>query len=63
MVTAETDVEELLGLVMSVGRSVQESSRVMDSMTEIVKKVMFIQKFNSHYYNLSYIYNIFKIGH
>uniref|UniRef100_A0A6M2DG56 Pyridoxal-dependent decarboxylase domain-containing protein 1 n=1 Tax=Xenopsylla cheopis TaxID=163159 RepID=A0A6M2DG56_XENCH len=38
MVTAETDVEELLGLVMSVGRSVQESSRVMDSMTEIVKK-------------------------
>lgn len=40
MVTAETDVEELLGLVMSVGRSVQESSRVMDSMTEIVKKVI-----------------------
>lgn len=39
MVTDDTDVEELLDLVISVGRSVQESSRVLDTMSEIVKKV------------------------
>lgn len=39
MVTEDTDVEELLDLVMSVGRSVQENSRVLDTMSEIVKKV------------------------
>ncbi|KAF4521189.1 hypothetical protein B566_EDAN010651 [Ephemera danica] len=38
MVTAETDVEELLGLVESVGREVEESSRYLESLTEIVKK-------------------------
>ncbi|GAB0087265.1 pyridoxal-dependent decarboxylase domain-containing protein 1 [Sergentomyia squamirostris] len=38
MVTEETDVEELLEVVISVGRSVQENSRVLDSMSEIVKK-------------------------
>uniref|UniRef100_A0A1B0C9Q3 Pyridoxal-dependent decarboxylase domain-containing protein 1 n=2 Tax=Lutzomyia longipalpis TaxID=7200 RepID=A0A1B0C9Q3_LUTLO len=38
MVTEETDVEELLDVVISVGRSVQENSRVLDSMSEIVKK-------------------------
>lgn len=39
MVTEDTDVEELLDLVISVGKSVQESSRVLDTMSEIVKKV------------------------
>lgn len=39
MVTDDTDVEELLDLVISVGRSVQENSRVLDTMSEIVKKV------------------------
>ncbi|XP_053949032.1 pyridoxal-dependent decarboxylase domain-containing protein 1 [Anastrepha ludens] len=38
MVTRETDVEELLDLVVSVGKSVQENSRVLDTMSEIVKK-------------------------
>uniref|UniRef100_A0A1B0EXK2 Pyridoxal-dependent decarboxylase domain-containing protein 1 n=1 Tax=Phlebotomus papatasi TaxID=29031 RepID=A0A1B0EXK2_PHLPP len=38
MVTEETDVEELLDVVISVGKSVQENSRVLDSMSEIVKK-------------------------
>lgn len=38
MVTHETDVEELLDLVISVGKNVQENSRVLDSMSEIVKK-------------------------
>lgn len=39
MVTEDTDVKELLDLVISVGRSVQENSRVLDTMSEIVKKV------------------------
>lgn len=39
MVTEDTDVEELLDLVISVGQSVQENSRVLDTMSEIVKKV------------------------
>ncbi|XP_033150282.1 pyridoxal-dependent decarboxylase domain-containing protein 1 [Drosophila busckii] len=38
MVTHETEVEELLDLVVSVGKSVQENSRVLDTMSEIVKK-------------------------
>lgn len=38
MVTHDTDVEELLDLVVSVGKSVQENSRVLDTMSEIVKK-------------------------
>lgn len=41
MVTEDTDVEELLDLVIGVGRSVQENSRVLDTMSEIVKKVLF----------------------
>lgn len=38
MVTQDIDIEELLGLVITVGRKVQENSKVLDSMTEIVKK-------------------------
>lgn len=39
MVTDEWDVEELLDLVISVGKSVQENLRVLDTMSEIAKKV------------------------
>lgn len=39
MVTDDTDVEELLDLVVSIGRKVQENSKVLDTMSEIVKKV------------------------
>lgn len=38
MVTSETDIEELLDLVISAGDSVQESSKVLDSMGELVRK-------------------------
>lgn len=39
MVTDDTDVEELLQLVVTVGARVQENSKVLDTMAEIVKKV------------------------
>lgn len=45
MVTEDTDVEELLDLVISVGRSVQENSRVLDTMSEIVKKVSLLEQY------------------
>ncbi|XP_044253275.1 pyridoxal-dependent decarboxylase domain-containing protein 1 isoform X2 [Tribolium madens] len=38
MLTPQSDVEELLNLVIRVGQSVEENSRVLDSMGEIVKK-------------------------
>ncbi|XP_059472469.1 pyridoxal-dependent decarboxylase domain-containing protein 1 [Neocloeon triangulifer] len=38
MVTADTDVEELLNLVVTTGKEVEESSRFLESLTEIVKK-------------------------
>lgn len=38
MVTNDTDVAELLDLVILVGINVQENSKVLDSMIEIVKK-------------------------
>ncbi|KAF5295217.1 hypothetical protein FQR65_LT10501 [Abscondita terminalis] len=38
MLTAQSDVEELLNLVIRVGQSVEENSRVLDSMSEIVKR-------------------------
>lgn len=38
MLTAQSDVEELINLVIRVGKSVEENSRVLDSMSEIVKK-------------------------
>jgi hypothetical protein len=41
MVTAETDVEELLNLVVTTGKEVEESSRFLESLTEIVKKGSF----------------------
>lgn len=39
MVTEDTDVNELLELVIDAGQSIQEDSKVLDSMSEIVKKV------------------------
>ncbi|XP_063916087.1 pyridoxal-dependent decarboxylase domain-containing protein 1 isoform X1 [Zophobas morio] len=38
MLTPQSDVEELLNLVIRVGQSVEENSRVLDSMSEIVKR-------------------------
>lgn len=38
MVTADTDVEELLSLVTAIGKDVEESSKYLDTMVEIVKK-------------------------
>lgn len=38
MLTAQSDVEELISLVIRVGKSVEENSKVLDSMSEIVKK-------------------------
>lgn len=38
MVTADTDVDELLNLVLAVGAQVEESARNLDFMVEIVKK-------------------------
>ncbi|KAJ8912202.1 hypothetical protein NQ315_003806 [Exocentrus adspersus] len=38
MLTPQSDVEELLGLVIRVAQTVEENSKVLDSMSEIVKK-------------------------
>ncbi|CRK91173.1 CLUMA_CG004858, isoform A [Clunio marinus] len=38
MVTSETDIEELLDLVVNAGNELQESSKVLDSMAEVIKK-------------------------
>lgn len=40
MVTADTDVAELLSLVQSTGLKEEESSKYIDSMAELVKKGM-----------------------
>lgn len=42
MLTPQSDVEELLNLVIRTGQSVEENSRVLDSMSEIVKKGKFL---------------------
>lgn len=60
MVTEETDVEELLDMVISFGRGVQKNSRVLDTMSEIVKKV---RNFCT-IFGLKYIFNYFNFaGH
>jgi hypothetical protein len=38
MVTEDTDVEELLDLVIQAGRNIQENSKVLSDMSEIVRK-------------------------
>lgn len=38
MVTEDTDVNELLELVVDAGQIIQEDSKVLDSMSEIVRK-------------------------
>ena len=38
MVTSETDIEELLDLVIGAGNALQESSKVLDSMAELIRK-------------------------
>jgi hypothetical protein len=37
MVTSETDIEELLELVVTAGNEILESSKVLDSMAEVIK--------------------------
>lgn len=41
MVTSETDIEELLELVITAGNALQESSKVLDSMAEVIRKGIF----------------------
>lgn len=38
MVTGDTDIQELLSLVTTMGKEVEESSKYLDIMVEIVKK-------------------------
>ncbi|XP_052872553.1 pyridoxal-dependent decarboxylase domain-containing protein 1 [Anopheles cruzii] len=38
MVTIDTDIEELLELVISTARSIQEHSKILDTMSKILKK-------------------------
>lgn len=38
MVTAGSDVEELLEMVLSVGKEVEESSRFLETMSQVVRK-------------------------
>lgn len=38
MVTSSSDIEELLDLVINAGKSVQESSKVLDSMAEVIRR-------------------------
>lgn len=38
MVTADTSIEELLDLVIDAGTALQESSKALDTMAEIIKK-------------------------
>ena len=38
MVTSETDIEELLELVINAGNALEESSKVLDSLAEVIKK-------------------------
>jgi hypothetical protein len=37
MVTSDTDIEELLELVISAGNEIQESSKALDSMAEMIR--------------------------
>lgn len=50
MLTPQSDVEELLNLVIRVGQSVEENSRVLDSMAEIVRKGKQINLKNKFYF-------------
>ena len=38
MVTADTDVDELLDLVMAAGKDVEDNSKALTDMTEVLKK-------------------------
>lgn len=45
MVTADTDVAELLGLVETVGKQEEDSWKFIDTMAEVVKKGIFVIPF------------------
>ena len=38
MVTSDTDISDLLTLVLNTGREIESSSKFLDQMTEVVKK-------------------------
>ena len=38
MVTDDTDLEELLSLVLTTGREIESSSKFLEQMTQVVKK-------------------------
>lgn len=46
MVTSETDIEELLDLVINAGNALQESSKVLDSMAEVIRKGIVAAEFD-----------------
>lgn len=64
MLTPQSDVEELLNLVIRVGQSVEENSRVLDSMSEIVKKGLFpmYNKLKVWHYFLSLLLVMFSLA-
>ena len=41
MLTPQSDIEELLDLVIKFGKSVEENSKVLETMSELVKKGIF----------------------
>lgn len=52
MVTHDTDMEELLDLVINVGMNVLDNSRALDTMSEIVIKVNLLDVYNSYFYSI-----------
>ena len=38
MVTEETDVSELINLVVSIGQDIEESTKILETMSEVVRK-------------------------
>lgn len=60
-VTEDTDVNELLELVIDAGQAIQEDSKVLDSMSEMVKKGMNFYLKNFPSINVQHIYMIWVI--
>lgn len=56
MVTHDTDVEELLDLVIQAGKSIQENSKVLETMTEIVIKVAITIEFAFKLFLIIFLY-------
>lgn len=54
MVTPDTDVDELLDLVLSAGKDVEENSKQLTDMTEVLKK-----GYSTTHYIVMSLYSIF----